>query len=136
MDVLDRLPIDLAGLLALCAFLLVSVLLIVAGGSRLSPAWWVGALVSGLIVVGASIFLVMAVSALDTGDPDWSGVRWAAIGGAGALGFLAGTDVQLVIGIIRRAQGGTATVIAGAILGPVALIGGYLLLLRLQGTLV
>jgi hypothetical protein len=136
MDDFRDLPIDLVGLLALCGFLLVSVLLIVAGGSRLPARWWAGALASGLIVVGASIFIVMAVSALDSGDRSWTGVRWAAIGAAGALGFLAGTDVQALIGLVRRAPGGTATAVAGALLGPVLLVGGYLLLLRLQGTIV
>lgn len=132
MDELRELMPDLTGLLALCGFLLVSVLLIAVGGSRLPSRWWAGATVSGLLVVGAAIFVVMAASALGTGTSDnpWSGVRWWAIAAAGGLGFLAGTDVQALIGLVRRAQGGTATVIAGALVGPVVLIGGFLLLVR------
>jgi len=130
MDELRQLPVDLVGIVVLSVFLLVSVLLIAAGGSRLPTRWWVGALVSGTVVVGAAIFIVLAVSALDSGDAPLSGVRWWAIAAAGALGVLAGTDVQLLIGIVRRVQGGMPTVVAGAVLGPVALIGGFLLLVR------
>ena len=128
MDELRQLPVDLVGLIVLCSFLLVSVLLIAAGGSRLPTRWWVGALASGLIVLGAAVFIVMAVSALDSGDAPLRGVRWWAIAGAGGLGFLAGTDVQLLVGIVRRVQGGMVTVVAGAVLGPVLVIGGFLLL--------
>ena len=92
---------------------------------------------SGLVVLGAAVFVVMAVSTLDTGVSSGVEMRtWVAIAAAGALGFLAGTDVQLLIGLARRVPGGTATVVAGAVLGPIALIGGFLLLLRLQGSIV
>jgi hypothetical protein len=130
MDEIRSLPVDPRVLVVGGAILLVSVLLVVGGGSRLPTRWWVGALVSGAIVVGAAMFVVLAVSALDSGDAPLSGVRWWALAAAGGLGFLAGTDVQLLIGIVRRVQGGTPTVIAGALLGPIAVIGGFLLLVR------
>jgi len=131
MDELQRLPGELVSFMLLCLFLLVSVLLIAAGGSRLPTRWWIGALVSGLIVAGAALVIVFAVSALDTGVPSGIANRtWIAIGVAGALGFIAGTDVQALLGLLRRVHGGTATVIAGAVLGPVILIGGAYLLLR------
>ncbi len=131
MDELRQLPVDLVGLVVLCTFLLVSVLLIAAGGSRLPTRWWLGAVTSGLIVAGAALVIVMAVSALDTGVSSGIAMRsWIAIGVAAALGFLAGTDVQAIIGLVRREHGGTATVIAGAVLGPVILIGAAWLLLR------
>jgi hypothetical protein len=130
MDELRQLPVDLVGIIVLSLFLLVSVMLIAAGGSRLPARWWIGALVSGAIVVVAAIFIVLAVSALDSGDAPLGGVRWWAIAVAGAFGYLAGTDVQLLMGVVRRVQGSTPTVVAGALLGPVVLIGGVLLLVR------
>jgi hypothetical protein len=130
MDEIRSLPIDPRVLVAGGAILLVSVLLVVGGGSRLPTRWWVGALVSGTIVAGAALFIVLAASALDSGDAPLRGVRWWALAAAAGLGYLAGTDVQLLIGIVRRVQGGTPTVIAGALLGPIVVIGGFLLLVR------
>jgi hypothetical protein len=130
MDVIRTLPVDPGALVAGGAILLVSVLLVVAGGSRLPTRWWIGALMSGVIVLGVAMFVVLAVSALDSGDAPLRNVRWWALAAASGLGFLAGTDVQLLIGILRRVQGGTSTVIAGALLGPIVVIGGFLLLVR------
>lgn len=130
MDAVRSLPIDPVALLALCAVLLVSVLVIAAGSSRLPTRWWIGSLVSAAILLGAALFVVVAVAALDSGDAPFVNVRWWAVAAAGGLGFLAGTDVQAFIGLLRREPGGTATVIAGALLGPVLLIGGFLLLVR------
>ena len=49
---------------------------------------------------------------------------------AGVLGFLAGTDIQVLIGIPLRRSGGLPAVVAGAILGPILIVGGYWLLVR------
>ncbi len=120
---------DYAGWIFLAVFALISVLLVAAGGGRLSPRWWIGAAASGAIVIGLSILIALAIGALDTGSGSLQGTRWWAIGLAGLIGFVAGTDVQLIGALFGRGAR-PATITAGAILGPVLVIGGYLLLLR------
>lgn len=121
--------LEYAGWLFLTVFALLTVLLAAAAGGRLSPRWWVGSAVSGLVVVGLALIIVLAIGALDTGGRDLGGTRWLAILAAGLIGFVAGTDVQLAVAIVGRGAH-VATVTAGAILGPALVVGGYLLLLR------
>jgi hypothetical protein len=121
---------DLIGYLFLGALLLATLLLVVAARRFLPERWWIGAAVSGRVIVGLSLLIVSAIQALGPGGG--TDVAWLAIAAAGGLGFLAGLDVQLLIGVLRRSGGGTATVVAGAILGPMVIIGGYALLLRAQ----
>ncbi|HET9417092.1 MAG TPA: hypothetical protein VFP30_06065 [Candidatus Limnocylindria bacterium] len=120
---------DYAGWIFVAAFALISVLLVAAGGGRLSPRWWIGAAVSGAIVLGLSVVIVMALGALDTGGGTLEGTRWWAIGLATVIGFVAGTDVQLVAALFGRGSR-PGTVAAGVILGPIVVVGGYLLLQR------
>ncbi|MDQ2674497.1 MAG: hypothetical protein M3Y40_07555, partial [Chloroflexota bacterium] len=109
---------DYAGWIFLSAFALVSVLLVAAGGGRLSPRWWIGATVSGAVVLALSLLIVFALGALDTGGggDGLTGTRWWAVAVAGIIGFVAGTDVQLIAALFGRGTR-TATVSAGAILG-------------------
>ena len=121
---------DLIGYLFLGVLLLATLGLVLAARGFLPERWWVGAAVSGLVIVGFSLLIVSAIQALGPGRG--TDVRWLAIAAAGGLGFLAGLDVQLLIGLLRRSVGGTATVVAGAIIGPVVIVGGYALLIRAQ----
>ena len=120
---------DYAGWIFLSAFALISVLLVAAGGGRLSPRWWIGAVASGAVVLALSLLIVFALGALDTGGGNINTTRWWAVGLAALIGFVAGTDVQLIAALFGRGAR-AATVAAGAILGPVLVIGGYLLLQR------
>ena len=131
MPPLAELYLDNAGTLFLAAFAAASLVLVAVARHRLSPWWWAGAMASGLIVVGISTMVALALQGLDSGQRD--GIPPAglwAIGVAGLLGFVAGADVQLALGAIRRRRGGIGTVVAGAVLGPVIIVGGYLLLVR------
>jgi len=120
----------LIGYLFLGALLLATLVLVVAARGFLPARWWVGAAVSGLVIVGLSLLIVSAIQAFGPGGG--SDVAWLAIAAAGGLGFLAGLDVQLLVGLLRRSVGGTATVVAGAVIGPVVIVGGYALLIRAQ----
>jgi hypothetical protein len=124
-----QLYLDYAGWIALAGFALLTVLLVAAAGSRLSPRWWIGSAVSGVVVVAISLVIVLAIGSLDAGGGSLGDVRWPAILLAGLVGFAAGTDVQLAVALIGRGAH-VATIVAGALLGPVLVIGGYLLLLR------
>jgi hypothetical protein len=124
-----QLYLDYAGWIALAGFALLTVLLVAAAGSRLSPRWWIGSAVSGGIVIAISLLIVLAIGSLDAGGGSLGDARWLAIGIAGLIGFAAGTDVQLAVALIGRGAH-VATVVAGALLGPVLVVGGYLLLLR------
>ena len=105
---------DLLALAVLAGFVLVSVLLIASGGTRLHRLWWVGSLASGLVVAGLVMLLASALQGLDTGDPGPIPMRgWLAIGLAGALGFLGGTDIQVLAGVALRRSGGLPAVVAG-----------------------
>ncbi|MCV0402606.1 MAG: hypothetical protein K5924_02725 [Chloroflexi bacterium] len=131
MDDLARLYADNAGILFLAAFVAASIALLVAARADLPQRWWIGAAASGLIVTGLAAMLAFALSGLDTGtDRGISAGGWIAIGVAGVLGFVAGMDVQLAIGQLRDRAGGAGTIVAGAVVGPVVVIGGYLLLVR------
>jgi hypothetical protein len=124
---------DLLTLAVLAGFVLVSVLLIASGGTRLDRLWWVGSLASGLVVAGLALVLASALQGLDTGDSGPIPLRgWLAIGLAGALGFLGGTDVQVLVATVLRRSGGLPAVVAGAILGPILIVGGFWLLVRLN----
>jgi hypothetical protein len=124
-----QLYLDSAGWIALAGFALLTVLLVAAAGGRLSPRWWIGSAVSGGTVVAISLLVVLAIGALDTGTGGLRDAQWLAIGIAGLIGFAAGTDVQLAVALVGRGAH-VATVAAGALLGPVLVVGGYLLLLR------
>ena len=114
---------DLLALAVLAGFVLVSVLVIAAGGTRLHRLWWAGSVGSGVVVAGlaASLELISFPEML----PQQLGLALA-----GVLGFLAGTDVQVLVGIPLRRSGGLPAVVAGAILGPIVIVGGYWLLVR------
>lgn len=124
-----KLYLDYGGWIVLAAFAMISVLLAAVSGGRLSRQWWIGSGVSGLVVVGLALVLVFALGAMDAGGGGFDGANWAAIGVAGVIGFVAGTDVQLVVAAFGRGAH-AATVVAGAILGPLLVVGGYLLLIR------
>ena len=115
---------DLLALAVLAGFVLASVLLIAAGGTRLHRLWWAGSIGSGLVVAGLAASLELTVS-FPAALPDQLGPALA-----GVLGFLAGTDIQVLIGIPMRRSGGLPAVVAGAILGPILVVGGYWLLVR------
>jgi len=121
--------LEYAGWAFLVVVALLTVLLAAAGGGRLARRWWVGSAVSGAIVIGLSLVVVLALGALDDGGAGLSGARWELIGLAGVIGFVAGTDVQLILAIVGRgAHAGAVT--AGAVVGPALVVGGYLLLQR------
>ena len=123
--------LEYAGWIFLVIFALVSVLLAAAAAPRLPERWWIAGTVSAVVVMIVAGLFALALSALDTGDSSRiSGQGWVAIGIAGALGFVAATDVQLAIAAPRSRPPGFGAVIAGAILGPVIVVGGYLLLVR------
>lgn len=123
--------LDNAGTLFLAGFLAVSVALVLAARRWLSDWWWTGALASGIVIIGLTTTIALALQGFDSGDPDGLEPQGIfAIGVAGVLGFIAGTDVQLAIGQIRGRQGGIGTVLAGAVIGPAVVVGGYLLLVR------
>ena len=123
--------LDNAGTLYLAAFLAASVALVIAARRWLSEWWWAGALASGIVIVGLTTMIALALQGLDTGDPNGLEPQGIfAIGVAGVLGFIAGTDVQLALGQIRARQGGIGAVFAGAVIGPAVVVGGYLLLVR------
>lgn len=122
--------LDNAGLLFLAAFLAATVVLLVTARRTLPLAWWAGALVSGVAVAGLATMIALALRGLDAGDSGVSAEGWLAVAAAGLLGVIGGLDVQLVIGALRAERGGTPTVIAGALIGPAVVVGGYLLLVR------
>ena len=131
MDALAELYLDNAGILFLAAFLATTVALVIAAHVHLPPRWWIGAGIAGLGMVGIATFIASALAGLDSGsDRGISAEGWLAIAVAGGLGGVAGMDVQLAIGQARGRRGGLASVIAGAIGGPVVIVGGYLLLVR------
>ncbi len=122
---------DLLTLAVLAGFVLASVLVIASGGTRLNRLWWVGSLASGLVVAGLALLLASALQGLDSGDPGPIPMRgWLTIGLAGALGFLGGTDIQVLAGTALRRAGGLPVVVAGAVLGPALIIGGFWFLVR------
>ena len=116
---------ELLALALLIGFVLGSVLVIAAGGTRLHRLWWVGSLAGGAItaaMLGSSPLEFPNVPAIMRSDVVAPVVL-------GIVGFLAATDVQVVIGfvvgsVIGRGRGGIAPVIAGTILGPIAILAG------------
>lgn len=131
MDTVGDFYLDNAGILFLAAFLAATVALFLAARRELPRRWWIGAGVAALGMIGITTLIASALSGLDAGsDGGISAEGWVAIAVAGGLGAVAGTDVQLAIGQARGRRGGIGTVVAGAIVGPVVVVAGYLLLVR------
>lgn len=134
MSPLAEVYLDWAGWIFLAVFALLSVLLAAVASSRLPERWWIGAGISALAVTAVALLIAFALQGLDTGEREGlAGIAaqgWLAIGVAGLLGFVAGADVQMVVALPRRDAPGFNAVIAGAIGGPIVIIGGYLLLVR------
>lgn len=131
MDAVAEFYLDNAGILFLAAFLAATVALFLAARSELPRRWWIGAGVAALGMVGTTTVIASALAGLDSGSGGGiSPEGWFAIAVAGALGAVAGMDVQLAIGQARGRQGGLGAIIAGAIGGPVVVVAGYLLLVR------
>lgn len=112
---------ELLALALLIGFVLGSVLLIAAGGTRLHRLWWVGSIASGLLAAALLWDTALEFPNVPAVIPS----ELVAPGVAGLVGFLAASDIQVVIGfVIGRDRGGIAPVVAGALVGPVLILAG------------
>jgi hypothetical protein len=112
---------ELLALALLIGFILASVLLIAAGATRLHPLWWVGSVASAILAAA----LLWDTNLEFPNVPAVIPSDLVAPAVAALVGFLAASDVQVLIGfVLGRDRGGIAPVVAGALVGPMVILAG------------